>query len=329
MHHSKNKPKLTLVIPEPHVFTDYAPPPLDDDDKLKLERAKREVDRAILLNYAFVAMTSVAQRPLGWPRELVNADQLGSWLSLGVTVSVASASLPDYSVPPFHFAGPHEGDFVSVKDFVLLTRLGTGACSTVHLYRNISTGDYIALKYIMCDSLRQHELFANERAICASLHSDVICSYRGSGTDGDHAILAFEYMNGGSLLSLMRRAPIPLPLDVLAAIAFQALHGLHVLRTNDITHCDIKPGNILFDLDGAVKLGDFGISVRGSPPQGGTTGTLRYMSPERITSMTGFGPPSDVWAFGIVMYFISTGFFPFPPSEIEPLDLSIAIVDEE
>jgi serine/threonine protein kinase len=68
--------------------------------------------------------------------------------------------------------------------------------------------------------------------------------------------ITMEYMDGGSLYNLLGRQK-SLPQTIIAKIAFEILNGLKYLHDRGIIHRDIKSGNILIDLKGLVKIGNY------------------------------------------------------------------------
>ncbi len=90
--------------------------------------------------------------------------------------------------------------------------------------------------------------------------------------------------------------------------------GLHALHGAGIVHRDVKPGNVLFALDGSAKLTDFGLAkgraytVLTQPGQ--VMGTLDYLAPELIRGDPAT-PQSDLYALGCVAYECVVGAAPF------------------
>ena len=101
---------------------------------------------------------------------------------------------------------------------------------------------------------------------------------------------------------------------VLSCITYQVLWGLAYLHYEHNTHRDIKPGNILINYDGEVKLSDFGISRNLDNTIGMSNtavGTCKYMSPERLEGLA-YNETADIYAFGIVMLeIINNNCYPF------------------
>ena len=134
--------------------------------------------------------------------------------------------------------------------------------------------------------------------------------------------LVMEYVAGPSLAALLADGPIGAA-PAMRVLAEAAL-GLAAAHQAGLVHRDIKPGNLLLDRDGRVKITDFGIShAAGTAPLTATgvlMGTPAYMAPERIAGARG-STASDIYSLGVVAYHAVTGTVPFSG---EPLDVAVA-----
>lgn len=164
--------------------------------------------------------------------------------------------------------------------------------------------------------------------------------------------IVMELMDDGSLQDKIDQK-MAFSIGLLSTIALNGLQALKFLHDNSQLHRDIKPANILLNSHGQVKLADFGIafvaetiesSMRqsSSRKQRKTTsasavefvGTAAYMSPERLdnrkfnaTGVKGYGPPTDVWAFGLSLLACIVGKCPMP-TDAGFFDLVTAICEE-
>lgn len=77
-----------------------------------------------------------------------------------------------------------------------------------------------------------------------------------------------------------------------------------------MSHRDIKPENILIDHEHQIKIIDFGFSTNQEQEVVVVAGTPQYMAPELIAKKHYDPLKADIWALGITLYWISTGFFP-------------------
>jgi serine/threonine protein kinase len=152
-------------------------------------------------------------------------------------------------------------------------------------------------------------------------HPNICTVYEIDEHDG-RAFIAMERLEGRNLKAVMARKKLGTPeiLDISLQVA-QALEDAHA---KGIVHRDIKPGNIVVDDSGRVKVLDFGLARRiarnvdGSavPPIDGSTipgrpiGTASYMAPERILQLP-LDARCDLFSLGVVMYEMATGRLPF------------------
>jgi serine/threonine-protein kinase len=103
-------------------------------------------------------------------------------------------------------------------------------------------------------------------------------------------------------------------------IARQISRGLYAAHEQGIIHRDIKPGNVLIDHKGEVKLMDFGIARMAEAPEAMTqagliVGTPHYMSPEQVQGKP-LDPRSDVYSMGVMIYEMVVGRRPFESSSL-------------
>ncbi|MFD7959923.1 serine/threonine-protein kinase [Streptomyces zaomyceticus] len=135
------------------------------------------------------------------------------------------------------------------------------------------------------------------------------------GTWDGKLFLVMELVEGDSLAG-SPSDPLVLPAERVAVVAAHAAAGLAAAHRQGVVHRDIKPGNLLVDADGTVKLADFGIARFVDDPSAALTttgqivGTGLYLAPERALGQPA-SPASDVYSLGCVLYQLLTGRPPF------------------
>lgn len=140
--------------------------------------------------------------------------------------------------------------------------------------------------------------------------------------------LVYEYMDGGSLEDLVRAGGFR-DEDFLADVSYNVLRGLHYLHERHMIHRDIKPGNLLISSDGFVKIGDFGLAVSLDAAQDQVQGTQRYIAPERLEDEKDqLSPKADIWSFGLSLWALAEGKFPYEDAVGDEFDLRMAIVNQ-
>jgi serine/threonine protein kinase len=151
--------------------------------------------------------------------------------------------------------------------------------------------------------------------------------------------LALEFVPCGSLSPRLGKKPLP-PVEAARLVRLLARAMQHA-HERGIAHRDLKPDNVLLAapvgepaLDcslGFPKVTDFGLArkVEGDrrlTQMGALMGTPEYMAPEQAEGLTTTGPPSDVWALGVILYRLLAGRLPFKSPNT--VDLLFAICRE-
>ena len=200
--------------------------------------------------------------------------------------------------------------------FRLDEKVGAGGMSTVYRAFDPTLERWVAIKLMHRDISTdpdQLERFRREARAVARLNHPHVVTVIDAGEDDGAPYIVFEYVEGETLKDRIRRlGMLPVPEAVAYAIEIgRALSAAHAAR---LVHRDVKPQNVLIDLEGRAKVTDFGIArsleAQGLTATGRVLGTTDYVSPEQALGHE-VTEQSDIYSLGIVLYEMLTGEVPF------------------
>lgn len=209
--------------------------------------------------------------------------------------------------PPPSDPGP--GD--RIGPFLVLGILGQGASGRVFHVREPS-GRELALKLLTTARPASVRRFLREGEVTARLRHPGIVSVHAAGEHAGCPYLVYELVPGETLDQRLpesdRATRLRLVLEVARAVGYAHEQG--------VLHRDLKPENVVIDASGHARVVDFGVAqVSGyarMTQTGALVGSPAYMSPEQITAERArFGPATDVWALGVMLYVALTDCLPF------------------
>lgn len=137
-------------------------------------------------------------------------------------------------------------------------------------------------------------------------------------TDIQNVYIVLEFCENGSLKSLQQCRNIISEFECRYYI-YHILSGLQYLHKAQIIHRDLKLANIFLGKNLTVKIGDFGLATQMNDSgelKATTCGTANYLAPE-VINRNGYSYPVDVWAVGVIMYYLLVGYAPFETESID------------
>jgi len=221
--------------------------------------------------------------------------------------------------------------FTIADKYQLLEHIGTGGMGAVYLCEHMLMHRLVAVKVLPVEKIANDpsalQRFHREaRAVAALDHPNIVHAYDIDKFDQVH-YLVMEYVDGTSLQEIVARYVMKRrkfdPVRAAHAVA-QAAAGLQHAHDFGLIHRDVKPGNLLLDRVGTVKVLDLGLARFFDQRHDGLTqkfddncvlGTADYLSPEQAT-MNEVDGRADVYGLGGTLYFLLTGASPFPDGTV-------------
>lgn len=201
--------------------------------------------------------------------------------------------------------------------YELIEQIGTGGMATVWKARDTLLGRTVAIKRLLphlADDPGAAERFKREAQAAAALNHRGIVTVFDTGDDDSGPYIVLELLAGETLAALLARSG---PLDPRTVIDFVSQVGVALDHAHGqrVIHRDIKPGNLIVDGNGVVRLTDFGIARTVDDPTtvtatGELVGTISYLAPEILEGERAT-PASDVYSLAAVTYELLSGKPPF------------------
>jgi serine/threonine protein kinase len=161
---------------------------------------------------------------------------------------------------------PTENGPETLGPFELLEKLGEGGMGAVYRARHLRLGKLMAVKVMHSHRLDDQELrsrfYREMRALGQLQHPNIVSAQHADEVDGV-PYLAMEYVDGISLASLFHRLTAdeqPVPISVVCELVRQAAEGIQYAHDQGVLHRDLKPGNLMLDREGRVRVLDLGLA---------------------------------------------------------------------
>lgn len=204
----------------------------------------------------------------------------------------------------------------TIGRYDIYAELGSGGMASVFLALDLSLNRKVAIKVLaphLASAPDNVTRFRREAMVAAALDHPNIIGILAVGDDPDLAYFVMKYVEGSTLDGVIAdegAQSIPFARSILATTA----RALHYAHQRGVIHRDVKPANLMLDLEGRLIITDFGIAkmedAHGLTVTGSVIGTPYYMSPEQFNGLPVTGA-TDQYALGVVAYELLTGLQPY------------------
>lgn len=215
-----------------------------------------------------------------------------------------------------------------IGNYEIIDKIGAGGHATLYRAEQVNLRRNVALKVVSAEYADDDEfveMFIREAHAMAKLdHPNIIKVYDAGTTPDGLSYLAMELIEGGDLQDLLYQQD-QLPLERVLDISLKITNALsYGQKQMQLTHGDIKPGNIMLDFEGEPRLADFGLAETifhcAKRKTSKVYGTPLYVSPETIS---GKRMPcdykSDIYSFGCMIYHLIAGEPPYQAKKLKDL----------
>src|SRR5579871_89013 len=215
----------------------------------------------------------------------------------------------------------------TIGKYKVLEKLGSGGMGNVFLCEHKLMRRRVAVKVLPTkgkeDTSSLERFYREARAVAALDHPNIVRAYD-IDQDEDLHFLVMEHVDGSSLQEIVHRSGPLNPIRSAHYISQAALGLQHAHEVAALVHRDIKPGNIIVDRAGTVKVLDLGLArffydeddLLTKKFDENVLGTADYLAPEQALDSHSVDIRGDIYSLGGTFYFCLTGVPPFAEGNV-------------
>ena len=209
-----------------------------------------------------------------------------------------------------------------VGDYTIERLLGRGGAARVYLART-QTNELLAIK-VLHDTKFSSRFEREIKLVQQLAHPNIVIAYEAGIANGVN-YLAMEYLPGGNLYRYVKNKG-PMSWQESIEVIYQAADALGHAHQRGLVHRDVKPGNLMWDLNGQIKITDLGLAGLLEAESElkeeefhtkfeSIAGTPDYMAPEQAFSLGSATPKSDIYSLGSTWFYLLMGHSRNPGSD--------------
>ncbi|XP_036405232.1 protein kinase C delta type-like [Megalops cyprinoides] len=215
-----------------------------------------------------------------------------------------------------------------VENFDFRKVLGKGSFGKVMLAEMRGSGEHFAIKVLKKDNIVINSLVENtkveQRVLALAVENPFLAHLYTSFQTKEYIFFVMEYVNGGDLFFHIEEKGC---FDFLSTqfYAAEMTCGLQFLHKNGVIHRDLKLENVMLDREGHIKFVDFGLckdNMFGEKHTFTFCDSEHYIAPE-IFQGKEYSFPVDWWSFGVLVFEMLIGEFPFHGDNVVELTISV------
>ncbi|CAD8070948.1 unnamed protein product [Paramecium sonneborni] len=250
--------------------------------------------------------------------EIVSFHTVDKNLPIDFYLQQANKSLEIFSgqtlnLQPFY--GTPQQSKITLKDFIFVKCIGVGGFSRVYMVKKKSNGKFYAMKLIDKEFILQHKkqgIVQNERDIMTVLDHPFIIKLEYAFESKNFIVFVLEFCSGGELFWQLRQVK-RMTEDQARFYFTEICLAMFYLHSLSVVYRDIKPENILIDIDGHIRIADFGLSKPNMTEEDyaySFCGSPEYMAPEMLLKV-GHNVQVDHYCMGALLFELVTGLPPY------------------
>ncbi|CAD8195624.1 unnamed protein product [Paramecium octaurelia] len=262
--------------------------------------------------------------------EIVSFHTVDKNLPIDYYLQQANKSLEIFSgqtlnLQPFY--GTPQQSKITLKDFIFVKCIGVGGFSRVYMVKKKSNGRFYAMKLIDKEFIIQHKkqgIVQNERDIMTVLDHPFIIKLEYAFESKNFIVFVLEFCSGGELFWQLRQVK-RMTEDQARFYFAEICLAMFYLHSLSVVYRDIKPENILIDIDGHIRIADFGLSKPNMTEEDyaySFCGSPEYMAPEMLLKV-GHNVQVDHYCMGALLFELVTGLPPYYSRDTDEIYESI------